>query len=53
MAESDNTRIRMAARFIGIAIEELGSMWLSNVAQFEDFIGYAEFTARTRKYGAG
>jgi hypothetical protein len=24
-----------------------------NVAQFEDFIGYAEFTARTRKYGAG
>jgi len=24
-----------------------------NVAQFENFIGYAEFTARTRKYGAG
>ncbi len=24
-----------------------------NVGSFEDFIGYAEFTARTRKYGAG
>jgi 2-methylisocitrate lyase-like PEP mutase family enzyme len=24
-----------------------------NVAQFEQFIGYAEFTERTRKYGAG
>ena len=24
-----------------------------NVAQFEQFIGYAEFTGRTRKYGAG
>ena len=24
-----------------------------NVATFEDFIGYAEFTGRTRKYGAG
>jgi hypothetical protein len=36
MAESDNTRVRMAARFLGGAIEQLGAMWMVNVAQFED-----------------
>lgn len=36
MAESDKTRVRMAARFLTLALTRFGHQWLSNLAQFED-----------------
>ena len=42
--ESDNTRIRLAAKFHSLALARLGRQWLSNAKQFSDFTWMVKIT---------